>query len=601
MRYILAISVGPVQDFIAAARKTRDLWAGSEMLSEISRQVAIAVGGENCELIFPAPESVNAPEINIANKIVAIVPDEKDPATVADAARVRAQLLLDNWLTGVRQLDATIRADDAINWPTAEAQVKDFLEFFAAWWPYKVDEEYAHARDMADKLLAGRKALRDFMPAVSDEGVPKSSLDGGRDAVIDGRDFEKHPDKRLALGVSGKELLDGISLMKRLYKKEDLRFVSVSRVAADPFLRAVAREFLLDLNTKMDSLKGTSFVQYLRNTPEHFSGFPFDTNLLFGPPSDAEFEREGTGPEEKTALEEFWKQFEKDCSSHGMRPYPYVAVLHADGDFMGGLISKITRKDKHREFSGILAEFAGEAKDIVNSHFGSLVYSGGDDVLAFLPLDKALECADKLRAKFASLLKPIADEVLDPDDAKPSFSVGIAIGHFQAPLQTLVEWSRRAEKAAKQRKDHGKVVKNALAVHLHTHSAGDEYTEAVRGWEQDPVTSFWQKWIGYIQQKEISSGTAYHLRDLWREFEDLSLATPAKASVLEAEARRIIKRKRESGGSRAQAQVVQDDVLSACGSPLRANLLNNTVNEIIISRKLVEGTFEPSRNGGSNP
>ena len=38
--YWLSISIGPVQGFIAAARRTRDLWYGSWLLSEVSKAVA---------------------------------------------------------------------------------------------------------------------------------------------------------------------------------------------------------------------------------------------------------------------------------------------------------------------------------------------------------------------------------------------------------------------------------------------------------------------------------------------------------------------------------------------------------------------------------
>ncbi len=41
--HLLAVTVGPVQDFIAAARRTRDLWFGSYLLSEISKAAAKAV------------------------------------------------------------------------------------------------------------------------------------------------------------------------------------------------------------------------------------------------------------------------------------------------------------------------------------------------------------------------------------------------------------------------------------------------------------------------------------------------------------------------------------------------------------------------------
>ncbi len=41
--HLIALSIGPVQDFIAAARRTRDLWFGSHMLSEIAKAAALAV------------------------------------------------------------------------------------------------------------------------------------------------------------------------------------------------------------------------------------------------------------------------------------------------------------------------------------------------------------------------------------------------------------------------------------------------------------------------------------------------------------------------------------------------------------------------------
>ena len=52
---LLLITIGPVQEFIASARRTRDLWFGSWLLSELSREAALylsdaKVGGR---LIFP--------------------------------------------------------------------------------------------------------------------------------------------------------------------------------------------------------------------------------------------------------------------------------------------------------------------------------------------------------------------------------------------------------------------------------------------------------------------------------------------------------------------------------------------------------------------
>ena len=40
MRHLLGIHIGPVQEFIAAARRSRDLWFGSWLLSELSKAAA---------------------------------------------------------------------------------------------------------------------------------------------------------------------------------------------------------------------------------------------------------------------------------------------------------------------------------------------------------------------------------------------------------------------------------------------------------------------------------------------------------------------------------------------------------------------------------
>jgi CRISPR/Cas system CMR-associated protein Cmr5 small subunit len=75
-RCLLQISIGPVQDFISAARRTRDLWFGSYLLSEISKAAAKAVKNGGGRLIFPnldgmSPKEIDSEECNVANVILA--------------------------------------------------------------------------------------------------------------------------------------------------------------------------------------------------------------------------------------------------------------------------------------------------------------------------------------------------------------------------------------------------------------------------------------------------------------------------------------------------------------------------------------------------
>src|SRR5947208_13739498 len=80
MNYLFQVSIGPVQDFIASARRTRDLSFGSWFLRQLSRAAARQIVEKNglANLIFPAPleRAVLDPynkEFNRANKLVALV------------------------------------------------------------------------------------------------------------------------------------------------------------------------------------------------------------------------------------------------------------------------------------------------------------------------------------------------------------------------------------------------------------------------------------------------------------------------------------------------------------------------------------------------
>jgi CRISPR-associated protein Cmr2 len=63
MSHLMIISLGPVQEFIASARRSRDLWFGSWLLSELSKAAACKVvlehDGDIEALVFPKPESID--------------------------------------------------------------------------------------------------------------------------------------------------------------------------------------------------------------------------------------------------------------------------------------------------------------------------------------------------------------------------------------------------------------------------------------------------------------------------------------------------------------------------------------------------------------
>lgn len=83
---LVLFSVGPVQSFIASARKTEDLWGGSYLLSflveQTIEQLHVLVGryGGEVELIFPAEQEVFAsPKVaTFPNRLLALVTMDSD-------------------------------------------------------------------------------------------------------------------------------------------------------------------------------------------------------------------------------------------------------------------------------------------------------------------------------------------------------------------------------------------------------------------------------------------------------------------------------------------------------------------------------------------
>jgi len=57
-KYLVTLSLGPVQSLIGAARRTRDLWCGSWLLNEAAKAAAKVINDQHKgALIFPCPDS----------------------------------------------------------------------------------------------------------------------------------------------------------------------------------------------------------------------------------------------------------------------------------------------------------------------------------------------------------------------------------------------------------------------------------------------------------------------------------------------------------------------------------------------------------------
>lgn len=596
---LLAISVGPVQDFIAASRKARDLWFGSHLLSDLSRAAAQSLQDDGAELIFPPPASLAQGE-SVANKI--LVSTMSNPAELAGRAKVAVDQRIETYWNDDVATRLTNGLDRAIDGELAAAQRQDFLEWYAAWVPYDPDD-YAAARVLVERILAGRKALRDFDRAAGVEGRPKSSLDPARESVLV-PDTEQAAELARKMHIKPGETLDAISLIKRLGGEN--RFVSTARVAIDPFIREAetletSYVLLLSLLDDAHTLASTELAEEFRpdehNGLAHYGVFPYDTQLFYDLSPDQALRQLDPWKSQierydqlSRAVQDFIhhaEQFRKSIPGMGAPP-AYFAVVRADGDRMGKALNTLTSRKAHIAFSERMGAFAGAADDIVAKHYGAMIYSGGDDVLAFLPLDTALPCADALRLKFEAIMREALQD--HPGIDLPTLSVGIAIGHFSDHLQHLLQRSGTAERAAKQ-------PRNALAVSFESRSGGGDSRTVVHSWTTNPVYSTWAFAIELHRHNALPDGAVYELDRLRREFaaawqsgvfgSDAGLLH----RVLRGEVERILSRKRSHHGAQALDAQLRADLLHRLDSEKQDGVatlaeLQTLIDELLIARRI---------------
>jgi len=191
----------------------------------------------------------------------------------------------------------------------------------------------------------------------------------------------------------------------------------------------------------------------------------------------------------------------------------------------------------HAAISEALTNFAARVvPGIVENHTGTLIYAGGDDVLALLPVRTALRCARALECAFrgdptANGGAPkgyfrIGDEDLLMMGPKATLSAGLAVVHTKEDLRYALRTARKIEAEAK------KAGRNAIRIAALRRSG--EHAVAGCGWDM-------LDWFDGLRQafvEKASDRWAYRLRSL---LPTLGGAEIPRAAV-EAEIRRQVLR-----------------------------------------------------------
>lgn len=606
--FLVLVTLGGVQAFIGAARRSRDLWYGSYIFSEVIKAAARAVHEEGGILIFPALDSDDpgasalrpASPMQVSNRLLFRAPAAGHaPDELAGIARDAAQACWHDMAdTVLKELKRRVGAGITVDEQSWSTQVQDSLVLSAAWEALPSEATYQTAMQNLYRRLAARRRVRDFPTnPLQHLDRDKSSLGGRRESVLalgpEGREKILSGRVRRALGLNETEVLDCPGWVKRLGGREE-QFVALTRLAMDGWVRRqVAQGYgqwfrdLLDIHHKLRKHGLASYID-----DERYQEFPFDGQLLYRWRFEAVYKqlrREGDEGEAIEHLAELRKKLDRTLWKLDAPP-SYVAVLTADGDHMGRAITRsLTRIEDHQDLSRALSRFAEQARELFDQPecLGCCVYAGGDETLALLPLDKAIPAARALRRCFQEAMGELA---LQP---QPTLSVGIGVGHMLEPMNLLIHRARRAQQLAKD--DGGKSPRNALAILSRPRAGGEAATRLSWAMPKDPVARF-QTWIEAFQAQQLPRRTPYLLRNMIGQIEHIP-DSPRHRAWLIGDMHRVLVR-REPGGEPGQLPVELQETLKTRFEEIfavkdeRHRRQDWFVNELIIARHIALGDEE---------
>lgn len=484
-------TLGPVQSFVAQARRTRDFWAGSFILSWLSgvamREVIAQCGNDKAAILFPRPEATfldwldgtkrgkqGCPEQgSIPNRFKAAVNKETfKPAEVVSAVQTGWKALADVVFDkDFDKLEFSRRPDRNL-W---NRQIE------ACW-----EMVWAITDDITDSALLDQRKNWRSHPLPEEPGVKCMMMDGWQElsstVTPDESALEafwkrlRESSATLQSDLREKERLCAIAFVKRRFPRHfqhlqnvpmpgkwrlhgwevDAGRPSVSYMAAVHWLEKV----ILHANEseQVEKLMQT-FHQSARRLTEEYgewgNGIRCIQDALDKKPRSKEDRKwraingdvfftsvlENTDqyptPAKKQQAADTLRQLKRLQGVFGIgAASPFYAVLMMDGDNLGEQMKEACKQEPIAEgLQQFTARVSGtcDEQGLVYKHNGFLVYAGGDDVLAVLPTENALACALDIRECYRSIFEPYKSIGLTT-----SISAAIEFVHIRMPLTKLL-------------------------------------------------------------------------------------------------------------------------------------------------------------------
>jgi CRISPR-associated protein Cmr2 len=522
--YVFSLGLIPVQDWIAQARRSRDLRAGSAFLCHLMQSALGALAADpGVEVLLPdvAAHPLQAPA-TLEQALTALygIPNRASGYCEAPSSEDVGRRLDAATHGTLKEAWKTFRGDFLCCSPGGNKWEKRFWEllepYLAAYlaatpegedcpfsfvWaampvPFPREDRRSNLRAI-ETLYVDVKRTRPIRPGIEGHPIGKCNQCGAREAIGPTSSFEawrawyerlgqEQPWVKRGVRLDAGERLCYVCLAKRMagYACGD-NFPSTGEIAARPWRVRAGED--RDLARLLERLAATDFGRSdlalaLRASPRQF--------------------RERDAQDAATLQREI-RQHLLDHPELALPQVPpaYLALLTFDGDEMGRRV-----RDDPDGVPRKMAEFARRAGKHLLDEGGVAFYLAGDEGLAMAPAATALDLALDLRAAFR-----------DAFGEAVTLSMGIAFFEHSRPMAGAIRAARAALNDAKRLDG-----KDALGVTVET-ASGNLWSLAER-W----AGGFWERLRlagKLIRERELSAGWAYDVEtfletipaEAWRE------------------------------------------------------------------------------------
>ena len=510
--HLFLFTIGPVQSFIAQARKTRDLYAGSHILNDL-----VCIGIEtlqkvftNKEIIFPSTKKgIN--KDSLPNRFIAKV--SADTSELNTKGKDIESAVRARWI-GIAK-ESLRESMENVEWTNAvEEQISGLLDVH--WVFQEIDDRsslpYAEAYEKIERMGGAIKNIRQFTQYQYNgygEIGRKCSVDGINNVL-----FYKKKSKEDKIPNNAQEVhsfmlnpgegLSAVSFTKRFYGWNVIdKFPSTSEVALLEDFKKLPEGFRKcyeNLFSQGKDIVKTCQEIVKKGWVKEITAIGIDdeldwnNKLPWNNQFDAHYYFEDNlnaknipNTSQLKLLKQLQNLVKLDLKTR------YYAVVLFDGDHMGKWLSGEYIRDQaklevfHKALSESLGAFAKYAKDYLaikndKNDNGKTVYAGGDDFLGFVNIHHLFPVMRHLREQFDELVnQPLIEYKKTGEDL--TFSAGIVIAHYKTPFSEVLKKAREVEKAAKKQGD-----RNAFGIAVMKHSG--EIQQAVYKWDRDEKSPY---------------------------------------------------------------------------------------------------------------